>query len=256
MMQIFAYHEVTSNQPQEIHAVSTKQFSQQIKWLVDAGYHSITFNDWYGFKSGRVEHLPPNPIIITFDDGYLDNYVNALPILLEHNFKATIFLVSGFMGKTSYWRGNGFRKTPLMSWKNAREIMSSGINFGSHTINHYDLTAISLSTAWEEVYMSKIQIEHELGQAVTVLAYPMSRYNSSILKLVQESKYLSACICPTDYIGNAGNRAYELVRLTVLASDTIDSFSSKVRGTLFKRLRWYRRIAGKVKRKILTIIKE
>jgi peptidoglycan/xylan/chitin deacetylase (PgdA/CDA1 family) len=246
------YHEIVQGQPKEIHAVSADQFALQMQWLAEAGYQTASLEDWLAACAGARPPLPHKSVVITFDDGYLDNYSHALPILREHNFQATIFLVSGLMEHTSRWREPEFSQAPLMSWAQARAMTTQGITFGSHTVNHPDLTAVDLPTVRQELTESKQQIEQALGQPVVTFAYPMSRYNRQVRAVVPECGYQAACICPTGYVGQAGSHPFELLRITLLATDTLEDFSQKMRTTLRRRLHWYRRVAGRWKRQLLA----
>src|SRR5579859_1596063 len=113
-MRILMYHEVTEHEPEEIHAVSTAAFSAQMRWLRQAGYEAVSLPDCLA-AGGRRPLTHANPIVITFDDGYRNNYTNAWPILAEHGFVGTIFLVTGRMGQTSAWRPGALGRAPLLA---------------------------------------------------------------------------------------------------------------------------------------------
>ncbi len=92
-------------------AIEPDDFDWQMKYLVDHGYHTITPDELYDFLAGTGK-LPERPVLITFDDGYVDNYTTAYPILKKYNLKATIFVVTGFLSK----------RKGYLTWDQLREM--------------------------------------------------------------------------------------------------------------------------------------
>ncbi|MBQ3971791.1 MAG: polysaccharide deacetylase family protein, partial [Selenomonadaceae bacterium] len=106
-------------------SVRPKDFDDQMRYLKENGYHTITPDEFYESLAGNFE-LPENPVLITFDDGYEDNYRNAYPILRKYDFKATIFVISSFLGTKEHY----------FTWDQAREMAENGISIQSHTVDH------------------------------------------------------------------------------------------------------------------------
>jgi peptidoglycan/xylan/chitin deacetylase (PgdA/CDA1 family) len=241
------YHEVTAGPPEEMHAVSQAAFSAQMLWLRQTGYQSVSLADWLT----PSDKLPPNPIIITFDDGYRDNYTQAWPILAEHGFSATIFLVTRRLGGTADWRGGGPDQAPLLTWSEVREMARAGLHFGSHTASHVDLNTCPLPVAEQELRESRDALQQALGAPVATLAYPFSRFNATVKVRVRRAGYQVACSCPTGYVGATNQDPYDLRRITVLAGDQLTDFAAKVRGQWRRRLSWYRRVVGQWRRRLV-----
>jgi peptidoglycan/xylan/chitin deacetylase (PgdA/CDA1 family) len=244
MPPILMYHEVTAGPPEEMHAVSQAAFSAQMLWLRQAGYQSVSLAEWLAPAAGAARPAPPNPIVITFDDGYRDNYTNAWPILAEQGFSATIFLVTGRLGGSADWRPGALGQAPLLTWPDVREMALAGLQFGSHTASHVDLSACPLSVAQQELRVSRETLQQALGAPVATLAYPFSRFNAQIKASVRQAGYEVACSCPTGYVGAANRDPYDLRRVTVLAGDQLTDFAAMVRGHWRRRLSWYRRVVG------------
>ena len=249
-MRILMYHEITDERPEEMHAVSKAEFSNQMRWLRQSGYHTVQLADWLAQRSGAGPRLDANSVVITFDDGYLDNYTNAWPILAENGLGGAIFLVAGRMGLTSNWRPGAFGQTPLLSWAAAREMALDGISFGSHTLSHADLSTLAPSAAARELHDARQQIEQALGQPVLNLAYPYGRFTPAIKDIVRRAGYRAACSCPTGYVGATNADPYDLRRITVLAGDQLSDFVAKVQGDWRQRLQWYRRVLGVWRRQL------
>jgi peptidoglycan/xylan/chitin deacetylase (PgdA/CDA1 family) len=236
---ILMYHQVVSERPADIHAVTVEAFASQMQWLYERGYQGVTVEEL--FTDCGSNRAKPNrrPIAITFDDGYLDFYTNAFPILQQYRFRATVFLVAGRIGGVNDWdKTPGLVHTPLMDWNQIRDSLESGMNFGAHTCTHLNLTKIPISQAEDEIKNSRALLEHELQKPIKVFAYPHSQYNQAVLKVVIKHGFDMACTYEPHYVGGAGKRTHELQRTGILATDTLYTFIDKVRA--HPRLRFRR----------------
>ena len=121
-------------------AIEPEDFDWQMKYLVDHGYHTITPDELYNYLEGTGT-LPDRPVLITFDDGYVDNYTHAYPILKKYNLKATIFVVTGFLSK----------RKGYLTWDQLREMEKNGITIESHTVTHCLMTASARSSSSQSV---------------------------------------------------------------------------------------------------------
>ena len=244
------YHEIVQGEPQEIHAVTAAAFKEQMKWLRDNDYRVIKLVDQINADTS-LPSTSSRTVALTFDDGYLDNYSNAWPILDEFGFTATIFLVSNYVGETSTWREGAFSHAPLLGWDQAREMSAAGITFGSHSATHPDLSTLARDDEKKELLRSKEQIEEHIGEPVDTFSYPFSRYNPATMSLVKETDFKAACTYQPFYVGSAGRDPFELQRIGILANDTLEDFSAKVRGSFFRQMYWYRRLLSQRVRQIL-----
>jgi len=147
--------------------VTVDRFEENIKTLLDDGYHFITFDDLYEYSNGNKK-LPEKNIIITIDDGYKNNYTKAYPILQKYNVKANIFIITDY-------RGNEY-----MSYDEIREMYQSGlVKFYSHGKQHIDYTSISVSQLKKDILESHEELERELGDEILkVFAYPSGISNT------------------------------------------------------------------------------
>lgn len=166
---ILMYHSIGIN-PKNTLLVPPAFFEEEMKHLKEHLFHTITFQDLKDWKQGHS--LPDKPILITFDDGYKDNYTAAYPILKKYDLKATIFVVPGFVGGKNN-----------LSWQEIEEMRHSGlIEFGAHTMSHLDLTQLSDAEQKYQLLESKQELESKLQLPVIAFAYPSGRYNESVLK--------------------------------------------------------------------------
>ena len=126
---------------------------------------------------------------ITFDDGYEDNLINALPILKKYNFTATCFVVPNLIGKTNSWDIKQFK---LMDKKQIQDWLDAGMNIGSHSLNHTNLTKISNNDVIIEIENSKKILEDMFGVKINNFCYPFGKFNKFTANVVEERGYLRA----------------------------------------------------------------
>ena len=188
-------------------AISPDLFDQQMQFLDQQGYHTITPDELYEGLTGAAE-LPPNPVLITFDDGYLDNYTNAYPVLKKYNMKATIFVVPGFTNVNKNY----------LTWEHMLEMEQNGITIESHTLNHKALEGLSDDQIRAELRDSKQRLEERLGHPVEYLAYPTGTYNLHIASIAKEVGYRAAF---TIKYGNVdlGSNVYALERVPIFRTE-------------------------------------
>ncbi len=193
---ILFYHKIHEPRPgaRSINLyVPPASFEQQLRYLHKRGYKSISLKQAIE-KIRQSKPIAPKSVAITFDDGYLDNYEYAYPILKKYNFTATIFMVTDFAGRDNSWpHSKETLPERLMSWDNIREMAQHGMSFGSHTCNHWNLNKLSVDEISRELVRSKRKLENELQQEVISFCYPYGEYNSQVLGLVEHSGYLGAC---------------------------------------------------------------
>ena len=177
--------------------VSPSAFAKQMRWLRILGFQAVSFRDLANFFVDEFA-LPAKPVVITFDDGYLDNYQVAAPIVKENGLTATIFLVSDFIGERSVWVSEPGQVVPLMSLDQIRELQKEGFSFGSHTCQHSCLVRVSSESAREEIFRSKRDLENLLQTDVDSFCYPYGDYDESSVEMVREAGYKAARIVHTD----------------------------------------------------------
>lgn len=189
---VLMYHQIAHVSKEEDPlglAVPPEVFEKQMKLLTEAGFESISLDDLEDIEETTRNDLR-KVFALTFDDGYLDNFTNALSILLKYRIKSTIFLVSDYVGNTRQC----FPGLPasLMNWEQAREMSRYGISIQSHSCTHRDLTKLDNKRALRELADSRKKIEDNLDLPVRHFAYPYGKYDKRIMNLVKESAYQSA----------------------------------------------------------------
>lgn len=173
---VLLYHRVGYTTDQL--TVTPERFSNDLSLLADYGYQTISLRQFQNFLQGNGADLPEQPVLLTFDDGYIDNYENAFPILQKFGLSATFFIITGLL-----W-------TPgRLSPGQLQEMARSGMCFGSHTVTHRSLASLSPQEADEELNSSRSTLESILGTVVDTVSYPCGSYNDTIIQIAQNNGY-------------------------------------------------------------------
>jgi len=173
---------------QRLMSVTPESFEQQMNEISSLGYNPITPDQLLAAVASGTA-LPDKPVMITFDDGYRDQYQYAFPILKKFGFQATFFII------TDYFRKNGYLDTAML-----KELDASGLaTLASHTMHHVWLTAYKPPSQWAEIRRSKEQLEQILGHEVDYFAYPYGKYDDRVIQMVRDAGYRMA------FAASAGN---------------------------------------------------
>lgn len=170
------YHSI-STIPGNPLGVPVKQFREEMEWLRRQNYHSVSLEEFYRALVSKSQ-IPDKPVLITFDDGYEDNYTEAWPILKQNGFRAAFFIITDSVGPG------------MMTWPQLNELVRQGNSIGSHTVHHLDLATLSYKQQESELLTSKEALESHLGIRIEALCFPSGRYNDTTLKLMPKAGYL------------------------------------------------------------------
>ncbi len=211
---ILYYHSVMQEAGNELR-MPPQQFDAQMAYLRDKGYQSISLDQLYqaSYNGGA---LPDKPFVITFDDGYVDNYTTAFPILAKHGFTATVFMV------TSYINGDGY-----LSWSQLKELVNNGWEIEGHTSSHPFLTKIDPLTMLSELQLSKELLEKELGLSVDFFAYPYGDFNANLVQALIDTGYLMAVTTERGWADVKAD-AWHVQRVYCYASMGMDEFRRRM----------------------------
>lgn len=208
---VLNYHKI-ANEHKSL-SVTLDDFEQHMKWLQEYGFTCITPGQLYDFVANGAD-LPEKPVLITFDDGYKDNYTNAFPIMKKYGMKGTIFVVTGFLGVYDNY----------LTWDQAKELLEAGFNIESHTYSHKSMTEASDEDITKELVKSRQTIKEKLGIDSDFMAYPTGTYNLHIAELVKEAGYKGAFTIKYDNVSRDSN-VYALERVPVFhTSETNKDF--------------------------------
>jgi len=180
---ILTYHSISpGNSPLKI---SPSLFAEQMEWLRANARVAPLGEVVAVLADGKT--LPERTVVLTFDDGFRDFHFAAAGVLRRLGFPATIFLPTAYCGKSNSWPGqpDWVDREALLDWPQVAELARDGFQFGAHSVNHLDLTALAPEEAETEIAGSKAEIEQHTRQPVEFFAYPYGRWNSSVRALVR-----------------------------------------------------------------------
>jgi peptidoglycan/xylan/chitin deacetylase (PgdA/CDA1 family) len=218
---ILMYHYVDETPPPagpyaDALTVRTGDFEAEMKYLEDNAYHTVSLADLYLAMAGS-EALPSKPVVLTFDDGGLDNYLVAFPLLKKHGLTATFFIITGTVGRKGQ-----------MDWDQLREMAASGMSIQSHSVSHPDLRGVSGARLEAELADSRAAITQAVGEPGYVLCYPSGAYDERVVEAAQAAGYVMAVAT-----GNGKDldprAVFEIKRHRVQAFLPLASFASLVR---------------------------
>lgn len=179
---VLNYHQINDRDHNAL-TLSTAEFDAQMKYLAENGYHTITADELADHLENGAS-LPDHPILITFDDGYIDNYNNAYPILQKYGLKGSIYIITDYLNVYPNY----------LTWEIAQEMQDSGsIDIQCHTMTHVALSELgSPEELYHEAVDSKRAIEEHLQKSVTSIAYPCGAYNDEVQRVIKEAGYRTA----------------------------------------------------------------
>lgn len=192
-IKILMYHRIVEKQIKETvnkHAVSIGDFRNQLKILEILNYTPITFLDYKLYLEDKLT-LPKKPIILTFDDGYLDTFELAIPALLEFDMRAVIFVMGDRTLETANW--DEVDGGELMTNDQLLAASSMGFEIGAHSMNHKVLTDLSEIELRDEIMDSMKSIESILGKRIQSFAYPYGCTDKRVRRITRECGFTFGC---------------------------------------------------------------
>lgn len=211
---ILLYHRIAVSEDNSRYYVTPERFREQVTLLHDWGYTSIGI-ELLATALRMGAPLPPRPIIITFDDGNLDNYQSAFPLMRQAGLTGVIFIVGKYLGAP------GFMDATLI-----REMADAGWEVGSHGMTHQDLLALNEEDQQYELRESRRFLQDRLGLPILSFAYPFGSMDPGLATAVYNAGYLAA-------VGTIGSTSiqdsdhlFHLRRHEVLGQEGLSSFSS------------------------------
>ena len=217
---ILVYHSVMPHHPgqtaeQRVLDVDDSVFVAQMRYLVNRGYHVVSFAALVDALEGR-DTLPNHAVVLTFDDGWENQYHHAFPILRRFGFTATFFVFTTPIGKDG----------KLMTWEQLRALQAAGMTIGSHTRTHPILPDYH-AALHNEIVMSREDIQEHLGRTPDFFAYPFGAWDAESAAWALKAGYRAA----RTYRGGAWNAPADLYHLrAVPVTDNMQAFERAVSG--------------------------
>ena len=175
---ILLYHHILEGKPPNPYSVSVGNFQEQLSYLKDNGYHTISLPQLIQAITVGAD-LPEKSIILTFDDGNENVYLNAFPLMKEFGFIGEVYIIA-----------NRIDAEGFLTKEQIKELLSSGWEIGNHGMKHIDLVQHPQALR-DEIGVSKKKIENELGMKITSFAYPYGEATNLTMDWVKRIGYLA-----------------------------------------------------------------
>ena len=216
-------------------------FAEQMAHLRTEGYHLLAL-------SAVREHLdahrafPDRTVIVTFDDGFADNYHHAFPILQRESVPMTLFLTTDFIGQAELPVLRDRSRVPPLDWKQVEEMARHGVDLGAHTLTHPNLTTLDDERLRREVAACRDRIEERTGARVRAFCYPRGDFDPRVKNAVREAGYDLACTTMEGCV-TQDTHPFSLRRTFIANDDTLRDFRHKLEGSfdlLHGARQWWR----------------
>ncbi|KZL89993.1 polysaccharide deacetylase family protein [Clostridium magnum] len=212
---VLMYHSIDYEKGNELR-VPKGAFREQMSYLKQNGYTTLTLDELYDFFINN-KPVPNKSIVITFDDGYKDNFENAYPVLKEFGFNATIFIITSTVDANK-----NYLTSPQI-----KELEENGIDIESHTVKHEQLDKLTYAEQLTTLKNSREYIEKLLGKQKKYTAYPFGKWNDDTIKAVKEAGYSMVFTTESGW-GNKSQGIYELHRVYVSANCNLKEFERRI----------------------------
>ncbi|MCX8066281.1 MAG: polysaccharide deacetylase family protein [Anaerolineae bacterium] len=195
--------------------VTATDFEAQLALLQRLGYHSVTVSEVAAALEGTTT-LPERPIVLTFDDGWREQYEVAFPLLQRYGMRATFFVTTSFIGYSRF-----------MTWEELAELRDAGMEIASHGRKHLNLADADDKEAWREIARSKGALEEKLGISVVSFAYPYGAYRKGLPAMLERAGYRIAVGVGGTPVHRFGGRYY-LRRMEVSGFHSLRAFVDRL----------------------------
>ncbi len=224
-LRALTYHRVTDAHPEDRLCVPVAMFAQQMRSLHGQGYQTVALEQAATWIAGEAT-LPPRAIVLTFDDGFEDNFVHAYPELARYGFTACFFVPSAFI--ESGPQAHRPKDRP-MTWEQLRELLRHGQAIGAHSVTHRKLTLLDETPMRWEVQHCKDVLERSLNHPVESFCYPAGNYNASVRDAVRAAGYRVACTVRPG-ANRPGTDVWAFKRTEISGDDSLWDFQKKLAG--------------------------
>ena len=219
------YHSISEHVGTEKHnkwRVKPKDFEKQMNWFYKNNWKSFTISELV-----KLDEIPEKSFVITFDDGYEDNFTNAFSVLQKYNFKATIYLVPN--QTINHWEEkNTSILSNLLNNEQILQMQNSGlVEFGSHTLSHVNLSKTDEFQLEKELIESKKEIEKITNKECEAFAYPYGKFDDKIVQAVKNAGYKNATVVKRGLF-EQNDDIFTIKRIGILGTESFFDFILKI----------------------------
>lgn len=243
---VLMYHRVPDTPIATKHRtfVTKGNFEKHLRFFVRRGLQSITFQDYLAFSTGDkpLKEFPRKPFILTFDDGYRDNFHNMLPLTRKYGYTGVMFLLGDFSASGNFWdAGEDADANGLMTTEQKKAFVDHGWEIGAHTMTHPHLTKLSDEDVRYELRESRERIERELPTRVVSFAYPFGTYDDRIKDLARQAGFEFGIATDSGGLTIEDDR-FAVFRVNMFPKESLFSLFKKTSSWYRNYYRWKRGI--------------
>ncbi len=233
---VLMYHMISEHLPKKQSKfnrlrVKPSDFEKQLIWLKKKNFKSFTLTEL-----SELENIPAKSVVLTFDDGYEDNFTKAFPLLKKYEFKATIYTVLNRFNqdwatdKDLNQASNELNSEKMLSNEQIKEMLDSGlIEIGSHTLDHVNLPKLNKEEKKKQIIESKKQIENVFNIKCNSFAYPFGFFDEDSVKIVNEANYTNATTTVNSVFDKNKYTNFEIPRIMISGRQGLFSFILKIK---------------------------
>jgi peptidoglycan/xylan/chitin deacetylase (PgdA/CDA1 family) len=214
LIPVLNYHSIGA-EPENSLVLDPGKFAAQMEYLSKHGFTPLSISDFTQIMEKRRK-APPKPVLLTFDDGYADNYELAMPVLKRYGFPATLFLSPGLVGQEGY-----------LTWEQVKEMHDAGWDIEPHAVTHPNLPMLSAAKQKEEITGARRQIEEKLGTTADIFCYPYGAYDKRTLAILKETGFRFAFTIKQGWASSA-QPPLQLKRIYVNGKESLEAWSRKL----------------------------
>ena len=221
---VIMYHSITPGNglPDSRWSVSERSFRSQLDLLKSEGWTTACVRDLT-----KADTLPLRTVVITFDDGFENNFEHSFRHLNEYGMKATWFVVTMDIGKQSGWHDKDASSRQMLRDEQLKEMTAKGMEIAAHTRSHARLPELDARSITDEIEGSKKDLEDILGLTVDSFAYPYGLFNDNCVEAVRKAGYKVACTTQTGWFGSETD-LLRVRRVGIFSDDNLSAFARKV----------------------------
>jgi peptidoglycan/xylan/chitin deacetylase (PgdA/CDA1 family)/glycosyltransferase involved in cell wall biosynthesis len=225
--------------------VTKDNFAKHLAYFKEHKITPITFQDYQDFASGRrpLAEFPRRPIVLTFDDGYVDNYTNLLPLMQQYGYRGVLYLLGDFEVRYNQWdlaQDPTEPRADIMSETQKRAFVAAGWEIGAHTLTHPRLASLPAAEAAREMTQSKAELERRLGINVLSFAYPYGDLSPETKALAQQAGFTYAVATDSGGMHLEDDRM-QIFRINMFPHDSASSLFKKTASWYRRYYRWKRK---------------
>ncbi|MDQ2792448.1 MAG: polysaccharide deacetylase family protein [Bacteroidota bacterium] len=224
--------------------VTKENFARHLAYFKKRKLTPITFADYLKYASGELplRNFPARPLILTFDDGYLDNYTNLLPLMQQYGYRGVLYLLGDFEVRYNYWDVDADPTEPRANIMNAaqkRAFVAAGWEIGAHTMRHPRLSTLPLAEATAEISRSKAALETALQTEIVSFAYPFGDLSDDLKNAVRTAGFALGIATDTGGLTIEDDRM-QVFRVNIFPHESTSSLFKKTSPWYRKYYRWKR----------------